>query len=235
MSDSSDTERGDLRPQFNAAAPLLRNPSRIKSLEPLLLDRFFHLARPIRNAALDSGEDVRLSDAGHFFYLVETLRRSHCQQVEEMLLVILDGFLQMTERSYDELYLWAIVELSRTDAQHVDMLWPAAIALDLRFRSEGWVRPPGASIVDRPYRFSELLFYFYVLYSLHHKQYAAPPPSLGRCLQRIVPRLSEEETQLVGETLTQLEREQRRVLFGDAYVMLVNPAVPGQNLQRPAK
>jgi hypothetical protein len=236
MSESPDplireAERGDLRPQFNPAALILGDPDRLKSLEPVLLDRFFQLARPIGNASLPTDAELRLSDAGHFFYLVETLRRSNCAQLEEMLLVILDGFLNMTERSYNELYLWSIVELSRTDARHIDTFWPVAIAVDLRFRFDPWVRPRGTLIFEEPYRFSELLFYFYVLYTLHQKAL----PSLGRCLQRIAPCLSGEETQLVCETLRQLEQEQDRVLYGDAYTMFVNPSVPVASRERPGK
>jgi hypothetical protein len=229
-----EAERGDLRPQFNPAALVLGDPARLKSLEPILLDRFFHLARPIGNASLPTDADLRLSDAGHFFYLVETLRRSRCTQLEEMLLVILDGFLEMTERSYDELYLWSIVELSRTDARHVDTFWPAAIALDLRFR-QGWLRPAGVSIAEQPHRFCELLFHGYVLYTLHRKHAARPPLSVGRCMQRIASRLSHEETQLAGAVLLQLEHEQGRALYSDAYTMLMNPAVPAANHERSGK
>lgn len=226
-----EAERGDLRPQMNADSVLLASGAELRKVERVLLDRLFHLSRPIGCAATATSGDLRLSDSGQFFYLIEALRRGGGAPLDETLLVILDDFLQLTERSYDELYLWSIVELSRRDARHVEVFWPAVIALDQRFRYEPWERPAGATLIDQPYRMCELLFYYYAVSTIHLKkqqqprkrqsQESQPLPSLGRCLGRIAPQLTAEQRQLVGDTLQQMERGDRRALYGDAYGMLM--------------
>ena len=133
-----EAERGDLRPQFNAASVLRKSPQELRSVERVLLDRLFHLSRPIACTPTSSAGDLRLSDSGRFFYLVEAIRRAGGAQLDETLLVILDDFLQLTERSYDELYLWSIVELSRRDRRHVEVFWPAVIALDQPLPNDPW-------------------------------------------------------------------------------------------------
>src|SRR5262245_10146826 len=106
-----EAERGDLRPQFNPNSvgnwqPL---PGERGELEKALLDRFLELARPIADASRGAGPKARLQDAGRFFYLVEALKRLAPDRLQETLRVLLDEFSQLEERSYDELYLWAIV------------------------------------------------------------------------------------------------------------------------------
>jgi hypothetical protein len=102
-------EHGDLRPQLNPLSPVLARWSEDQAaraiLVPVLLQRFTELARPIGDASRGARPELRLSDAGRFFYLVEALQRSGCRQVEETLLVLLDEFAQLEERSYDELYI----------------------------------------------------------------------------------------------------------------------------------
>jgi hypothetical protein len=239
-----EAERGDLRPQFNPLAPLGESPKDLRAVESVLLERFFRLSRPIADASRIPEQDIldirldrkpapRLSDAGCFFYLVETLRRAGSSQVEETLLVILDEFLQLSECSYDEIYLWSIVELSRRDTKYVERFWPAVIALDQRFRHEDWRRPfksfftggrrylPNGTRVDLPYRMCELLFYFYAIYTIHLKKRPSPPPSLGRCISMISGQLSGEQKQLVAQTLQQMDYVGGRALYGDAKGMLV--------------
>jgi hypothetical protein len=213
---------GDLRPQFNPASLLSRNLRDLKSVEPVLLERFFHLSRPIANAATSPTSDMRLRDSAHFFYLIETLRRSGCAHLYETLLVILDEFLQLDEHSYNELYLWSIVELSRHDPGNVEKFWPAVIALDQRYRSEPLIRVTGMAPVDQPYRMCELLFFYYVILSLHTLPGYPRAPTLGTCLLLIREQLTREQIKAVGETLRSLAEEQGRKAYSDAYGMLMN-------------
>src|SRR5262249_978591 len=157
----------------------------------------FQLARPIANASAGTGNAMRLQDASHFFNLIHTLRGY--PRLEEMLLIVLDEFLLLTERSYDELFLWCIVQLSRTDYRYVETFWPQPIALDLHFRAAAWRRPAGTRLFEQPYRLTDLIFYYYVIYSLHGRdpRTGRNIPSLGLCLQRLARAWSEPERALV--------------------------------------
>jgi hypothetical protein len=243
-----EAERGDLRPQFNPAAAVNWQPlpGEREQLEPVLFDRFLQLARPVADASAGAGPEARLQDAGRFFYLVEAVRRLGGTRLEETLCVLLDEFAHLDERSYDELYLWCIVELSRTNTVHVDTYWPQVLTLDARYRVGPWQRPEGVHPVDQPYRLTDLLFYYYVLYTLH----CVPPrlhsgrsfyhgldlrtagsvtPTLGSQLKRIAPRLSAEQVEIARRALRELEVvEPRRPAFGDALGLLPRRTNPGQ-------
>ncbi|MGE3808648.1 MAG: hypothetical protein AB7K24_28615 [Gemmataceae bacterium] len=240
-------EAGDLRPQFNSQALVAWRdlPTNLAELEPILRDRFFQLARPIADASQGSIADMRLSDAGRFFYLVETLERMGYQKLEETLLMILDEFQQLEPGSYNELYLWSIVELSRTDTKYVHAFWPMVLALDERYRGADWQRAPGVHPVDQPYRLCELVFYYFVISTLHildprledgerqpdpHAAAWEPGerrrryPSLGTCLMRLWPGLPVGQREIVGNTLRALRSQQPNLkLYGDAYSMLFKP------------
>jgi hypothetical protein len=238
-----EAERGDLRPQFNPGAAVTWQPlpGEREQVEPVLFDRFLELSRPIADASAGAGPEARLQDAGRFFYLVEALRRLGCARLEETLCVLLDEFAHLDERSYDELYLWCIVELSRTDETHVDTYWPQVLALDARYRGEPWQRPEGVHPVEQPYRLTDLLFYYYVLYTLNRVR---PPllargnvrtdavpgtPTLGRQLKRLAPQLSAEQVAIARRALWELEAaEPQRPAFGDARRLLPRPHGFGQ-------
>jgi hypothetical protein len=215
-------ERGDLRPQFNPDSVLRESARDLQSVERVLIDRLFQMSRPIAFIPTNPGGAARLSDSARFFYLVEAIRRAGGENLDETLLVILDDFLQLTERSYDELYLWSIVELSRRDPRHVEVFWPAAIALDERFRNETWERPPNTALYQQPYRFCELLFYYFAISTLHLKKKDRRFPSLGRCIRRITPQLTVEQKLLVGDTLLLMDRDDGRDVYGDAFGMLMH-------------
>lgn len=222
-------ESGDLRPPFNHRAISARQLSleEAKLVEPILLGRLLSLSRPIADARLHPRPDMRLDDAGSFFCLVETLNRINPDRLRETLLMYLDEFAQLEHRAYDQLYLWTIVYLSRSDRQNVGTFWPLAIALDQRYRSAVWQRPAGTTPTDQPYRFLELLFYYYVLYTLHR---CRPPgeeqakrvyPSLTACLRWIFGKLADEERTFLLDTLRQMDVEEvmwprRRRAYGDA-------------------
>jgi hypothetical protein len=237
-----EAERGDLRPQFNPGAAVAWQPlpGERELVEPVLFDRFLELSRPIADASAGAGPEARLQDAGRFFYLVEALRRLGCARLEETLCVLLDEFAHLDERSYDELYLWCLVELSRTDARHVDTYWPQVLALDARYRGEPWQRPPGVHPVEQPYRLTDLLFYYYLLYA---RTRASPrfavragvlinvvptTPTLGSQLKRMAPQLSAEQVGIACRALRELAAVERRPAFGDALGLLSRPADPGQ-------
>jgi hypothetical protein len=238
-----EAERGDLRPQFNPGAAVMWQPlpGEREQVEPVLFDRFLELSRPIADASTGAGPQGRLQDAGRFFYLVEALRRLGCARLEETLCVLLDEFAHLDERSYDELYLWCLVELSRTGPAYVDTYWPQVLALDTRYRAEPWQRPEGVHPVEQPYRMTDLLFYYYVLYTLNR---VGPPllshgnvrtdvvpgtPTLGRQLKRIAPQLSAEQVEIARQALQELEvAEPQRPAFGDALGLLPRSANPGQ-------
>src|SRR5262245_29758760 len=160
-------QNGDLRPQINpqAAVILAELPTERAALRPVLIDCFFQLKRPIADSTDSNSTDLRLQDAGPFFYLVEALRRVGYEELDQTLCVLLDEFAQLEERSYDELYLWCIVELSRRDTRHVETYWPLVLTLDLQYRSAPWQQSTGAHPVERPCRLTDLLFYYYVLYT----------------------------------------------------------------------
>ena len=193
-----------------------------KDIEPLLLDKLHLYARPIADARANSRADMRLQDPGTFFFTIETFERFDRQRTEETLRTVLDEFIGLDPSAYDELYLWSILHLSRMEPGHVAVFWPLAIALDLRYRSQPWERPPGIAMADQPYRLTELLFYFYVLYTLHrepgdgNRRY----PSLVSCLRRFVEELPDDAHGLVLEVLEGLARAHRRPAFGDALGVL---------------
>jgi hypothetical protein len=231
-----EAQDGDLRPQFNPLAAInlveLHGANR-EALKPVLIDRFLQLKRPIADASASGGPELCLRDAGSFFYLIETLKRVGYTELEQTLCVLLDEFAQLDEASYDELYLWCIVELSRTDPRHVDAYWPQVLALDRRYRGERWRRSAGVHLVEQPYRLTDLLFYFYVIYTLHlfplepisewttrHKV-PGNPTTLGSHLKRLAPRLAEPELAIARWALEELAAaEPNRPAFGDACGLL---------------
>jgi hypothetical protein len=237
-----EAERGDLRPQFNpnAAVNWQTLPGDAKEIEKVLIDRFLELARPIADSSRGAGPEARLQDAGPFFYLVETLKRLGFDRLPETLRVLLDEFSQLEESAYDELYLWSIVELSRTDPAHVDTYWPQVLTLDLHYRAEPWERPEGVHLVDQPYRLTDLLFYYYVIYALKipsppstpydwHRESPKPEaPSLGSHLRRIAPSLTAEQLEMARRALRELaDAERNRPAFGDARGLILPPKPPG--------
>jgi hypothetical protein len=222
----SHAEHDDLRPQLTlgtAVSATQMTSDAAKALTPILVDRFLQLKRPIADASASGGPHMRLQDAGSFFYLIETLKRVGYEDLEQTLCILLDEFAQLDERSYDELYLWCLVELSRTDPRHVDVYWPQVLALDRRYRGGNWYRPEGVHLVEQPYRLTELLFYFYLLYTLQ-----SPPPTLGSHLKRLVPYLGAGEIEIARRALEELAAsKQSRPAFGDALGLLPrrSPAV----------
>jgi hypothetical protein len=243
-------ENGDMRPQVNPQAIIGMVDTVVdrqvrSAVVQALLPRFTALARPIGDASRDAGLELRLQDAGPFFYLVESLQRLGCAELQDTLLILLDEFAQLEPRSYDELYLWSIVHLSRTDPRHVETFWPMVFALDQRHRAAAWKRPAGVPIVEQPYRLTELLFYYYVLYTLHRRQesglsdaarefleryssYRRPDgilsiQSLAACVARIEERLSPSQHELVTRTLRELYESERRPEFSDACGLLRKP------------
>ena len=240
-------EFGDLRPQVNplAVSARLLSAAEGRQVEPLLLNRFLPLGKPIADARAHSRPDMRLDDAGPFFYLVETLERIGGSRLNETLLIFLDEFAQLEQRSYDQLYLWSIVQLSRSEPGSIEVFWPLAIALDLRYRPEPWSRLVGTTPFDQPYRFSELLFTSYVKYTLQrwHDPAESPPrvkrryPSLLTCLKRVTPLLADDQREFLFDTLREmarheLTRERKVVAFSDALSFLQKP--PGNGPAEPA-
>src|SRR5262249_6031532 len=96
----------------------------------VLHNRFFELSRPIADAFHEPTLDMQVGDPARFFATVEALDRLGYNGVEQSLLVLLDEFAQLEQRSYDELYLWSITELSRRSGDHVEALWPMVLTLD---------------------------------------------------------------------------------------------------------
>lgn len=233
-------EHGDLRPQFNRHAVLtwdlaqLNGSLSLDELQRILLNRFFELSRPIANACHEPGLNMRLGDSARFFYLVETLERCGCRQVEDTLLVFLDEFSQLEQRSYDELYLWSIVELSRRNPKWVECFWPLVLTLDLRFRADCWQRPENESLVDEPYRLFELLVYYFVIYTRslenvgagngnvgYHRDCRRRYPPLATYLRRFANELDDIQTALLLDTLRPMSRQLRRPEIGDAFGVLL--------------
>lgn len=221
-----EAEHGDLRPQFNPYAPAARQdlPQNLAVLEPILLDRFFQLARPIADASSGPVDAMHLQDAGRFFYLIETLNRLGYRKLDDTLLMILDDFCSLDPMAYNELYLWCIVQLCRTHGRYVQTFWPLVVTLDLRYRAADWRRPAGARVYEQPYRLTDLVFYYFVLYTLDRQTETGMSrfPSLGACLMQIAPDLSVEQLGLVMRALDELEQEdrQRRPGYGDALGLL---------------
>ncbi len=174
-----------------------------------VLQRFFELSRPIGDASR-GGEALRLHDAAAFFSLFESLRHLGCAELNETLLIVLDDFAQLEPRSYDELYLWCIVELSRSDIRYVEQFWPMVLALDVRYRGAAWQRPKEVSLIEQPYRLIELVFYYYVLYTLPLERGGnCTVPLLARCVERILDRLSSSQRELMQQTLRDLAKATR--------------------------
>lgn len=241
-------ERGDLRPQFNCHAVVtwdlaqLNGALSLDELQRILLNRFFELSRPIADACHEPGLQMRLGDAVRFFCLIEALERCGCRHIEESLLVFLDEFSQLEQRSYDELFLWSIVELSRRNPEHVERFWPMVLTLDLRFRSEPWQRPEGESLVDEPYRLFELLVYFFVVYTRgivdtgnfrrfenaegwwEERIYRRRFPPLATYLRRFAKQLDSAQLALLMDTIRPMSRQERRPEIGDAYGVLLRDA-----------
>jgi hypothetical protein len=229
-----EAQDGDLRPQVNPHAPanLLLLPENLAELEPVLIDRFLQLARPIGDASAGGGPELRLQDAGPFFYLIEALKRLHFPDLEQTLCILLDEFAALDERSYDELYLWCLVELARTDVRHVETYWPQVLTLDLHYRSALWTRPAGTHLVEQPYRLTDLVFWYYAIYTprKYHYAYGAREavvtlaeslPSLGSRLERIAVGLSDDQAELACRALRELAAvEPHRTVFSDALGLL---------------
>jgi len=208
-------EHGDLRPQVNPSAAIHGwhgTPEECKAIEQALCDRLFRLSRPIADASKGATPDMRLSDYGQFYYLLEGMRNAGYDGAHELLWIVLDGFDPADGRSYDELYLWCIVELSRSDERAVRLLWPQVLTLDLRHRAVDWRRPKGVALVDQPYRFAELVFYYYVLRTTGRDIYVRqedgrrvgrmrPWPLLGTHLGRLAPELSAAQLDLARQVL----------------------------------
>jgi hypothetical protein len=227
-------ERGDLRPQFNPSSPVTGQPAppEVEPTKNILLDRLFELSRPIGDASqIDESQaaccpQLRLSDIGRFLYLLEALERLGGVALDETLLVILDQFQALEPSSYDELYLWSIVHLSRLAPRHARTFWPLVIELDLRYRAAPWRRPEGRAIVDLPYRLTELLFYYYALHA-RGKQGPRSPRwrdegtysagwTLGAQLHGLRPSLDQRKRAFVTEVLEELWRWEKRIAFSDA-------------------
>jgi hypothetical protein len=204
-----EAERGELRPQLNPDGVLSALhcglPGGSKAVEEALLRRFFELSRPIADASAGPRPGLRLQDAGRFFYLLEAVRRAGHGRTRELLWVLLDRFAELDERCYDELYLWCIVELSRADPAAALVLWPQALLLDLRHRAAPWRRPPGARPVDQPYRLTDLVFYFYVLYTLDRRGLSAWEAAERKRLAAIAPHDAWARLRL--EQLDEAERQ----------------------------
>ncbi|MCS6851877.1 MAG: hypothetical protein NZ700_11995 [Gemmataceae bacterium] len=215
---------GDLRPQYNPQAPVLRQFSAEErtAVEPVLLARFLELRRPIADSSTQTGPPRRLSDIGRFFYLVEALQRLGSNRIDHTLLCLLDEFSILDLSSYDELYLWSIVHLSRQSLAHVRTFWPMAIDLDCRYRFPPWKR--AGSCVDEPYRFTELVFFYYVLHAPRGGPALRPATaahgSLGRCLTAIAHQLSDAGSWLVADVLSELYRQTGKPGYRDALGML---------------
>jgi hypothetical protein len=212
-----------------------------RQIEPILLNRFLPLAKPIADGRSHPRPDMRLDDAGPFFYLVETLERIGGTRLHETLLMFLDEFAQLEQRSYDQLFLWSIVQLSRSEPRSIETFWPLAVALDLRYRPEPWARPVGTTPFEQPYRFIELLFTTYVKYTLQRwlDPGEAPPrvkrryPSLLTCLKRVTPLLPDDQREVLFDTLREMARheltkERKTVAFSDALSYLQKAGGNGQ-------
>src|SRR4051794_28557638 len=86
----------------------------------VLHNRLFEMSRPIADAFHEPGLDMQVGNPDRFFETVQALDRLGYGGVEQSLLVLLDEFAQLEQRSYDELYLWSIIELSRRNGDQVE-------------------------------------------------------------------------------------------------------------------
>jgi hypothetical protein len=220
----TEAERGDLRPQFNRYAAAARHweLGPWPELQPILLDRFSQLHRPIADASRAAGPEARLSDIGSFLYLVETLRRLNYPNVEEMLCILLDDFSPHEERSYDELYLWCVVELSRVDGKYVRRFWPEVFGLDANFRGGDWRRDPECHLIDQPYRLTDLVFYYYEINTRAPRQHGGRRPSVGSHLSALWRDLNADQQATVRRSAQDLRglSPKHTVDFGDALGLL---------------
>ncbi|MBY0524706.1 MAG: hypothetical protein K2R98_14980 [Gemmataceae bacterium] len=202
----------------------------VREIEPFLLDKLFSRARPIADACAESRSDMRLSDMGQFLLAAEAFGVFNHQRLHDTLLTVLDEFAVLDRHAYHEQHLWSIVYLSRLDLQHVETFWPLAIALDLRYRPAPWKRSANVAIVDQPYRFTELLFYYYAINTLQRlprsgglRRYR----SLAACVNRLQRNLSGDEQALMIQTLRDLASTEKRPVFGDAAGLLLKPKDDG--------
>jgi hypothetical protein len=102
------------------------------------------------------------------------------------------------------------------------------LTLDLRYRDGPWQRPPEVHPVEAPYRLTDLVFYFYVLYTLNVPPESGQPP-LGSHLRRLAPALSADQLDLARRALRELRAvKPRRPAFSDALGMLLPSKGPGQ-------
>jgi hypothetical protein len=201
-----------------------------------LIGHFCQYSRPIADAFQEPRAEMRLLSSGLFFEAVNVFELHGSEHLEPALLMLLDEFNQLDQHSYNELYLWCIVQLSRMGPIHTAAFWPLVFDLDLRYRAASWRRSLGVSLVDQPYRLTELVFYFYVINTLQRSagNGERPYPSLARCLLSMDPHLTGEQKGLVLDTLNQLAQEERRPEFGDAAGLLMRRVENGID-QRPGE
>lgn len=222
-------------PPTSAAPSPLHPDDETTPTDPVtpLLNGLFAQARPIADACREPGLAMTVSSPAPFFAGIAALEKLGYDGIEQTLLMFLDEFAQLEQRSYDELYLWSIVELSRRNLDHVAAFWPLALALDLRFRSTKWQRPDG-SLLEQPYRLTEQVMYHYVvatrppeldmdaLEALDGNGHAPRRyPPLATCLRRCVREISEDQAGLLLDTLRELARQERYPAFGDAHGLLL--------------
>jgi hypothetical protein len=188
-----------------------------------LIGYFCQYSRPIADAFQEPRPDMRLLSSGFFFETISVFELHGPEHLEPSLLMLLDEFSRLDQHSYNELYLWCIIQLSRMDPLHAAAFWPLVFDLDLRYRAASWRRSIGVSLVDQPYRLTELVFYFYVINTLQRTAHNGerPYPSLARCLLGLDAHLTAEQRGLVLDTLNQLAQEERRPEFGDAAGLLM--------------
>lgn len=221
-------ECGDLRPQFNPRSVALSHflATHRKEIEPILVDRFFQLSRPIADSSKGERPENCLGDIGAFFSLLDALKRIPFEGLPDLLRVLLDGFCALEANAYDELYLWCITQLSRTNLEFVKLYWPLALQLDAIHRAEPWTRPHGEKPFAQPYAFSELLFYYYALHPFQVRQRRPRnylddvlTVSLGECMQQLAPSLSPAQAAIAKRSLEMLRRYGNRPGFSDALGM----------------
>src|SRR4051812_20578695 len=101
---------------------------------------------------------------------------------------ILPGeFSPFEEGADDELYLWCLVQLSRAGEQYVRRYWPDVLQLDANFRAGVRVRPPDTHLIDRPYRLTDLLLYYFALYTRNDRHRPRPGATAGVLLRSLFP------------------------------------------------
>jgi hypothetical protein len=192
-----------------------------------LIGQLCRYSRPIADAFQDPRHDMRLGSGALFLETVHVFELLGPEHLEPSLLMLLDEFSRLDQHSYNELYLWCIVQLSRMDRLHTAAFWPLVLDLDLRYRAASWRRPVGASLVDQPYRLSELVFYFYDINTLQRENGQRLYPSLGKCLLHLDEHLTADQRKLTLDTLNQLAQETRRPEFGDAVGLLLRTGKNG--------